>query len=84
METILFKFVKMDTELLKILSDELRDAKNIAAESLRLAKKAQVSADDALNKATSAWELIVITKAQVQDEFRLIRRPFWKRLIESI
>lgn len=98
----------MDSELLKILSEELRETKNLVIETRRMAdaaweevrqnarqveavgkqaeaagKQAEAAgrqAEAANKKADAAWELVVMTRNQIQEELRYMRMPWWKKI----
>jgi hypothetical protein len=53
--------MRLDYELLKTLSEELGETK-------RLAIAAEKPADAAMRKTDAAWELVIITRNQVQEE----------------
>lgn len=65
----------MDNELIRIFSEELRDTKKLVAETRRLAGAASKQADAAVRKANAAWELVVITRNQVQEELTYMKLP---------
>jgi len=69
----------MDNDLLKILSEELRETKKLVLETNRLANAAENTARAAEKKADAAWELVVITREQVKEELAYMKRPFWKK-----
>lgn len=65
----------MDNELIRIFSEELRETKKLVAESRRMADAASKQADAAVRKANAAWELVVITRNQVQEELTYMKLP---------
>ena len=65
----------MDNELIRIFSEELRETKKLVAETRRLAGAASKQADAAVRKANAAWELVVITRNQVQEELTYMKLP---------
>jgi predicted nucleic acid-binding Zn-ribbon protein len=80
----------MDSELLKILSEEIRETRNLTIETRkqveetkRLADKAEKQADAAMKKADAAWELVVMTRNQIKEELAYMRLPWWKKLVGS-
>ena len=70
----------MDSELLKILSDGLRETKMLVIETRRMADETRSMAIDARRKADAAWELVVITRNQVKEELHYLKLPWWKKL----
>lgn len=65
----------MDNELIRIFSEELRETKKLVAETRRMADAASKQADAAVRKADAAWELVVITRNQVQEELTYMKLP---------
>lgn len=81
----LFKFEPKDNELLK-LSEELRETKKLVIETKRhadaaerIAVAAETSAKEAMKKAEAAWEFVLITRNQVQEEITYLKKPIWKK-----
>lgn len=77
----------MDNDLLKILSEELRETKSlvietrkIATETRNIAVAAEVTASEAKRQADAAWELVILTRNQVQQEIVYLKMPWWKKL----
>lgn len=77
----------MDNELLKILSKELRETKNLVVETRKMvietrrsADAAQQTANEAARKADAAWEQVIITRNKFEEELRYMRLPWWKKL----
>ena len=77
----------MDNELIRIFSEELRETKKLVAETKRMAdaaaKQADAAtkqADAAMSKADAAWELVVITRNQVNEEIAHLKLPWWKKV----
>jgi hypothetical protein len=73
----------MDSELLKIFSEELRETKNLAL-------AAQKHADAAMEQAKASWaqvdqvrELVIIIRNQIQEELAYMKLPWWKKLLGS-
>ena len=76
----------MRDRLIELLSEEIRETKNLTRSVVndtaelrksneiaqRKADAAQLSADAAQHKADAAWELVVITREDM-------RRPIWKK-----
>jgi hypothetical protein len=71
----------MDSEILRILSEELRETKNLVAEARVLSEQAKIEAAAAVKKADAAWELVIITRNQVLEELRYMKLPLWRKLI---
>jgi hypothetical protein len=79
----------MGQEILKILSEELGETKNLVVETRRMADAAEKKADAAMKealaaekKSDAAWELVVMTRNQIQEEMRYLRLPWWKNYLE--
>lgn len=77
----------MDSELIRIFLEELRETKKLVAETRRMAdaamKQADASAkhaDAAMSKADAAWEPVVITRNQVKEEIIHLKLPWWKKV----
>jgi hypothetical protein len=77
----------MDSELLKILSDELRETRRLTLETRAMADAAQKHAEAAMieakasmRKAESSWELVVITRNEVEQNLAYLRLPWWKKI----
>ena len=70
----------MDNELIRIFSEELRETKKLVAETKRMADAAAKQADAAMSKADAAWELVVITRNQVNEEIAHLKLPWWKKV----
>lgn len=85
----------MDADLLKILSEELRETKNLVMETRRMADAAweeakqsqrqsvaaEKKADAVEKKADAAWELVIMTRNQIQEELKYLKLPWWKKLV---
>lgn len=83
-----------DNDLLRILSEELREAKALAQEAKRKADACQIDFQECYSQVQQnkmliehCWrtveqnrELIIITRNQVTDQMDYIRLPWWKRL----
>lgn len=67
----------MDTELLKILSDELRETRVMVFETRR-------TADAAQRRADASWELVIITRNQFEEQLRYLKAPWWKKLLGKV
>ncbi|MEX2592995.1 MAG: hypothetical protein WD426_09470 [Anditalea sp.] len=70
----------MDNELIRIFSEELRETKKLVVETSRMADAATKGADAAMKKADAAWELVIITRNQVQEEIAYLKLPWWKKV----
>ena len=55
-----------------------------AVESQKMTKAAQQTAEAAVRKADAAWELVIMTRNQIQEDLRYMRLPWWKKLISRI
>lgn len=71
----------MDNKLIELISEEIRETRNLTlaveketAELRKIADAAQRKADAAERKADAAWELVIMTREE-------IKQPFWKRLL---
>lgn len=49
----------------KVLKEELKETRRIA--------------DASSKKADAAWELVIITRNQVQEELAYLKKPIWKK-----
>jgi hypothetical protein len=65
----------MYSEIRRILSEELRETKNLVAEARVLSEQAKIEAAAAVEKADAAWELVIITRNQVLEELRYMELP---------
>ena len=63
----------MDNKIVELLSEEIRETKRLTLETRRMADAAQQEAKAALTKADAAWELVVITRNQID-------KPIWRKL----
>ena len=63
-----------DRKLIEVLSEELRETKVIARAAEKHAEAAMLQANASMKKADAAWELVVMTRNQ-------INRPWWKRVL---
>lgn len=77
----------MDNELLKILSEELRETKQLVKETRRVAdaawedvKETRRIALSSERKADAAWEQVVMTRNEIQVSLANLRLPWWKKL----
>jgi uncharacterized membrane protein YqiK len=84
----------MDSDLLKILSEELRETRALARAAekhadaamleakaaMQEAKASEQQAVAAVKKADASWELVIITRNQVKEELAYLRLPWWKKL----
>lgn len=71
----------MDAELLKILSEELRETKNMVIETRRMADAAMKQANASWSKAESAWEFVIMTRNQIQEDLQKVKLPWWRKLL---
>jgi hypothetical protein len=69
----------MDNDLLKILSEELMETKKLVIEARRIADAAEATARESMGKADAAWEMVMITRNQVQVELAYLKKPLWKK-----
>ena len=61
-------------DIIKILAEDIRETKQLTKEISELVVETRRSADAAVKKADAAWELVVITRNQ-------INRPWYKKLL---
>ena len=61
-------------DIIKILAEDIRETKQLTKEISELVVEARRSADAAVQKADAAWELVVITRNE-------INRPWYKKLL---
>jgi len=64
----------MDIEIVNILSEEIRETKNLTFEVKKQTDEIRILAQEAKRQADAAWELVVMTRNQ-------INRPWWKRVV---
>jgi hypothetical protein len=76
----------MDDDILKILSEELRETKKLVIQATRTADAAEktamaaeATAREAMGKADAAWEMVMITRNQVKEELDYLKKPLWKK-----
>ncbi len=74
----------MDNELLKILSDELRETRNLVMETRRVADAAEKKTDACWAQVDQLRELVIITRNQVNEELAYLKLPWWKKLFGQI
>lgn len=63
----------MDSKLIDLLSEEIRETKNLTLAVREEVKRLERLAVAAEHKAEAAWELVIMTREEM-------KRPFWKRL----
>lgn len=63
----------MDSKLIDLLSEEIRETKNLTLAVQEEVKRLERLAVAAEHKAEAAWELVIMTREEM-------KRPFWKRL----
>lgn len=68
-----------DSKLIELISEEIRQTRNLTLEVReetkevrRLADAAEAEAKAAWKKAEAAWELVIMTREEA-------KKPFWKR-----
>ncbi len=61
-------------DMLGYLAEDIRETKKLTAEVAKLAQEAKRSADAATEQAKASWELVVITRNDIQ-------RPWYKKLL---
>ncbi len=70
----------MSTEKwIEVISEDIRETKRLANAAEKTADAAVKMAEAAMKRADAAWELVMITRNQAQEEMAYLRRPFWKR-----
>ena len=55
--------------------------KKTADAAQRFAIAAESSMAAKASRAEAAWEIVIMTRNQIQEELRLLRLPWWKKLI---
>jgi hypothetical protein len=65
----------MDADLVKILSEELSEMKNLVLETRRMADAAWEEARQSKKQSDEAWELVVMIRNQIQEELGYMRLP---------
>ena len=71
----------MGAELLKIFSEELRETKNLVLETRRMADAAWEEAKQSKKQSDATWELVIMTRNQIQEELKYLKLPWWKKLV---
>ncbi len=85
----------MDPELLRILSEEIQETRNLTIETRKQVEEtrkqveesrkqvelAKVEAAASVKKADAAWELVIMTRNQIKEELAYMRLPWWKKLV---
>jgi hypothetical protein len=56
---------------IKLMREELKEPRTLASAALEESKAAG-------RKADAAWELVTITRNQVQEEIAYLKKPIWK------
>ena len=74
----------MDSELLKILSEEIRETRNLTIETRKMTDETRQLAREAKKSADAAWELVIITRNQVQEDLRYLWLPWWRKLFAKV
>jgi len=77
----------MDKEnWLDALNDDIRDIRKLTLAITREteimkeeAKETKRMADAAVKKADAAWEIVLMTRNQIQEELAYLRKPIWKK-----
>jgi len=62
----------MDSKIIALLSEEIRETKNLTLEVREEVKRLERLAIAAERKAEAAWELVILTREQMN-------KPFWRR-----
>jgi hypothetical protein len=57
----------MDNELLRILSEEVRETRRLANAAEKTAAAAEKTAEAAMKRADAAWEMVIIARNEQQD-----------------
>lgn len=78
------KFKIMDSKIIELLSDEIRDTRNmtlaVAKKTEQIEKHVEVAERKATiseRKAEAAWELVIMTREEMKSRNE---RPFWKKI----
>jgi hypothetical protein len=61
----------MDNKIIELLSEEIRETRNLTIETRKLAVAALEESKNSKRQADAAWELVVITRNEMY-------RPLWK------
>ena len=73
----------MDSKIIELLSDEIRETRNLTIavreQTEKQVKELHALAEAAMKKAEASWELVVITRNQVQEEIAYLKKPIWKK-----
>ncbi len=64
--------MNMRDRLIELLSEEIRETKNLTKAVIKETAEIRKSANAAQRSADAAWELIIITRKEMN-------RPFWKK-----
>lgn len=64
----------MDNKLIELISEEIRETRNLTLAVEKETAELRKIADAAQRKADAAWELVIMTREE-------IKRPFWRRLL---
>ena len=71
----------MDADLLKTLSEGLIETKNLVLETRRMADAAWEEAKQSKKQSDATWELVIMTRNQIQEELKYLKLPWWKKLV---
>jgi hypothetical protein len=63
----------MDNEIIQLLSEEIRQTKDLTRAVQEETKEIRRIAEAAEKKADAAWELVIMTRNEMT-------KPFWKRM----
>ncbi|MEQ8337027.1 MAG: hypothetical protein RIA62_06760 [Cyclobacteriaceae bacterium] len=62
----------MDNKFIELLSEEIRETRNLTLAVEKETAELGKMADAAQRKADAAWELVIMTREEM-------KKPFWKR-----
>jgi hypothetical protein len=68
----------MKPSIIELISEEIRETRNLVLETRKMADAAQQKADAAGKKADAAWELVVMTREEIKAREEM-RKPLWKK-----
>ena len=73
----------MDSKIIELLSDGIIETRNLTIavreQTEKQVKELHALAEAAMKKAEASWELVVITRNQVQEEIAYLKKPIWKK-----
>jgi hypothetical protein len=67
----------MDSKIIELLSDEIRDTRNMTLAVDKETRRISEIAETARRKADAAWEIVIMTREEMKSRNE---RPFWKKI----